>query len=324
MHISAGDTAWMLMATALVLFHDAGPGALLRRARRREERHCHHGSVAGGDRNRLNPVDCDRILAGFRPGPLGDRGGLQNFMLRGIGSKPTSFAPHIPPLLFMVFQMMFAVITPALIAGAFVNRMHFRDISCSSACGRCLSTARSPTGCGEEDSWGPVVSMQSTLPAVRWSMSWPGLPLWLRSSTSGAATSLTGPTICPWSCSCGHLVVRLVRLQRRQRRKRWLSGRVGAREYADRSLCRHGGLDGRRVGLVGASLPGSASPRARWPVWPPSPRRRAMFPPGPRSSSVAQQDCSATGRSSSRLACAMTTPSTLSVSIWWADSSAWF
>jgi hypothetical protein len=47
-------------------------------------------------------------------------------MLRGIGSKPTGFAPHIPPLLFMAFQMMFAVITPALIAGAFVERMRFR------------------------------------------------------------------------------------------------------------------------------------------------------------------------------------------------------
>jgi Amt family ammonium transporter len=47
-------------------------------------------------------------------------------MLRGIGTTPSPFAPTIPPLLFMAFQMMFAVITPALIAGAFVERMHFR------------------------------------------------------------------------------------------------------------------------------------------------------------------------------------------------------
>jgi Amt family ammonium transporter len=62
----------------------------------------------------------------FGPDHGGVVGGLQNFMLRGVGTTPTSFAPHIPPLLFMAFQMMFAVITPALIAGAFVERMHFR------------------------------------------------------------------------------------------------------------------------------------------------------------------------------------------------------
>jgi Amt family ammonium transporter len=47
-------------------------------------------------------------------------------MLQGVGTTPSAFAPDIPPLLFMAFQMMFAVITPALIAGAFVGRMRFR------------------------------------------------------------------------------------------------------------------------------------------------------------------------------------------------------
>ena len=47
-------------------------------------------------------------------------------MLRGVGASPSSFAPHIPALLFMAYQMMFAIITPALIAGAFTDRMHFR------------------------------------------------------------------------------------------------------------------------------------------------------------------------------------------------------
>jgi Amt family ammonium transporter len=62
----------------------------------------------------------------FGPDHTGIIGGFQYFMLRGIGTTPSVFAPHIPPLLFMAFQMMFAVITPALIAGAFVGRMHFR------------------------------------------------------------------------------------------------------------------------------------------------------------------------------------------------------
>jgi Amt family ammonium transporter len=62
----------------------------------------------------------------FGPDHTGIIGGFQYFMLRGVGTTPTAFAPDIPPLLFMAFQMMFAVITPALIAGAFVGRMHFR------------------------------------------------------------------------------------------------------------------------------------------------------------------------------------------------------
>jgi Amt family ammonium transporter len=53
-------------------------------------------------------------------------GGLAHFMLAGVGVKPNSYAPTIPSLLYMAFQMKFAVITPALIAGAFAERMHFR------------------------------------------------------------------------------------------------------------------------------------------------------------------------------------------------------
>jgi ammonium transporter, Amt family len=62
----------------------------------------------------------------FGPDHSGVIGGFQYFMLRGIGTTPSPFAPTIPPLLYMAFQMMFAVITPALIAGAFTERMHFR------------------------------------------------------------------------------------------------------------------------------------------------------------------------------------------------------
>jgi Amt family ammonium transporter len=48
----------------------------------------------------------------------------------------------------MMFQMTFAIITPALIAGAFADRMKFSAMCCSWCCGRCSSTARSRTGCG--------------------------------------------------------------------------------------------------------------------------------------------------------------------------------
>jgi Amt family ammonium transporter len=53
-------------------------------------------------------------------------GSLQYVMLRGVNGTPNSYAPTIPSLVYMAFQMMFAVITPALIAGAFCERMRFR------------------------------------------------------------------------------------------------------------------------------------------------------------------------------------------------------
>lgn len=45
-------------------------------------------------------------------------GNLQNVLLRGVNGSPNSYARTIPSLVYMAFQMKFAVITPALIAGA--------------------------------------------------------------------------------------------------------------------------------------------------------------------------------------------------------------
>jgi ammonia channel protein AmtB len=53
-------------------------------------------------------------------------GSLHNFMLHDVNGTPNSYAPTIPSLVYMAFQMQFAVITPALIAGAFSERMRFR------------------------------------------------------------------------------------------------------------------------------------------------------------------------------------------------------
>jgi len=53
-------------------------------------------------------------------------GGLHHVFLRGVGLAPnTDYAPTIPEQTFMIYQMMFAVITPALITGAFAERMKF-------------------------------------------------------------------------------------------------------------------------------------------------------------------------------------------------------
>jgi Amt family ammonium transporter len=54
-------------------------------------------------------------------------GGFEYSFLRGVGGEPNaSYAPTIPHLTFMIYQLMFAVITPALITGAFAERMKFK------------------------------------------------------------------------------------------------------------------------------------------------------------------------------------------------------
>src|SRR5579862_2377665 len=121
MHINAGDTAWMLGATALVFF--MMPGLAL-----------FYGGLVGA-RNVIDTMAQSLVAIGivsilwivvgyslaFGPDHAGVLGGLHYVFLRHVGTTPSPFAPTIPPLLFMTFQMMFAVITPALIAGAFVQ-----------------------------------------------------------------------------------------------------------------------------------------------------------------------------------------------------------
>ena len=53
-------------------------------------------------------------------------GGLHNFLLHGVGAQPDpDYAGTIPAQTFMIYQLMFAIITPALITGAFAERMKF-------------------------------------------------------------------------------------------------------------------------------------------------------------------------------------------------------
>ena len=126
MPINPGDTAWMLVSTALVLF--MMPGLAL-----------FYGGLVG-ERNVLSTMAQSFVAIGiisilwvaigyslvFGPDHGGLIGGFSFFMLRGVGDKPSAFAPQISALLFMAFQMKFAVITPALIAGAFIGRMRFK------------------------------------------------------------------------------------------------------------------------------------------------------------------------------------------------------
>src|SRR5438128_3818810 len=61
----------------------------------------------------------------FGPDKGGLIGSLRFAGLAGVGAKPSVYAPTVPATTYMVFQLMFAVITPALIAGAFAERMKF-------------------------------------------------------------------------------------------------------------------------------------------------------------------------------------------------------
>ena len=64
----------------------------------------------------------------FGPDKGGFIGGLDWVGLRNVGLEPGSYAPTIPHQAFMAFQMMFAIITPALIIGAFAERMKFKAL----------------------------------------------------------------------------------------------------------------------------------------------------------------------------------------------------
>ena len=124
--VSSGDTAWLLLSAALVFLMTPGLalfyGGLVRR------------------KNILSVlmqcfmiaclVSVQWVLVGyslaFGPDRGGVVGGLEWACLRGVGAAPfADYAPGVPHQAFMIFQAMFAVITPALILGAFAERMKF-------------------------------------------------------------------------------------------------------------------------------------------------------------------------------------------------------
>jgi Amt family ammonium transporter len=125
--IDSGDTAWVLVSTALVLLMTA-PGVAL-----------FYGGMVRS-KNALSTflqsfiilclISIQWVLWGyslaFGPDVGGIVGSFEWFGLNGVGGEPNAdYAPTIPHHAFMLFQMMFAVITPALITGAFAERVKF-------------------------------------------------------------------------------------------------------------------------------------------------------------------------------------------------------
>jgi len=123
---SSADNAWMLTSAALVLMM-TGPGlALFYGGLVRKK------NVLGTAMQSFALMAVITVLWGLFSFSLafgsGNSfiGGLHNLFLRGVGAAPDAdYAATIPLQTFMVYQLMFAIITPGLIAGAFAERMKF-------------------------------------------------------------------------------------------------------------------------------------------------------------------------------------------------------
>ncbi|OVE66225.1 ammonia permease [Clostridium diolis] len=125
MEINLGDCSFVLICSALVLLMTPGLaffyGGMVRR------------------KNVLNTLMSSFFVCGlasimwvlvgyslsFGNDFHGIIGGLNFLGFNGVGAEPSAYAPTIPQELFAAFQMMFAIITPALITGALVERMKF-------------------------------------------------------------------------------------------------------------------------------------------------------------------------------------------------------
>jgi Amt family ammonium transporter len=126
-HINTGDTALVLVSAALVFLMTPGLalfyGGLVRRK--------NVVTIMMQSFISLGVVTVLWFLVGFSLAYSGDTfgviGDLRNVGLIGVGVAPSHvYAPTVPFLAFFLFQVMFAIITPALITGAFADRVSFR------------------------------------------------------------------------------------------------------------------------------------------------------------------------------------------------------
>jgi Amt family ammonium transporter len=124
--INAGDTAWLLASAALVMLMTPALGFFYGGLVRRKNvlATIMHSFFI------LCLISVQWVLWGyslaFGPDHGGLIGGLDWAALKGVGQEPGPYGASVPHLAYMVFQMMFAVITPALITGAFAERKRFK------------------------------------------------------------------------------------------------------------------------------------------------------------------------------------------------------
>ncbi|MEN6465114.1 MAG: ammonium transporter [Syntrophaceae bacterium] len=126
--INTGDTAWILVCCSLVLLMTPALGFFYGGMVRRKN----VLSTLTLSYVFLALIGVQWVLFGyslaFGPDIQGIIGGLDLVGLQGVGALPNAnYSKTIPEGLFAAFQMMFAVITPALITGAFVERIRFKS-----------------------------------------------------------------------------------------------------------------------------------------------------------------------------------------------------
>ena len=125
--INSGDTAFVLVSAALVMVMTPGLaffyGGLVRRK--------NFLAIMMQSFISMGVVTVLWVAIGYSLAFSGNVGGvignLSWVFLRNVGAKPGPWAPHIPALAHFIFQEMFAIITPALITGAFADRVHFKS-----------------------------------------------------------------------------------------------------------------------------------------------------------------------------------------------------
>src|SRR5580693_1062699 len=123
---SAGDNAWMLTSAALVLMM-TGPGLALFYGglvrRKNVLGTMMHSFILMAVVTVLWAIVGYSLAFGEGTPILGD---LRYLFLNGVGSAPNAdYGATVPHQTYMVYQLMFAIITPALISGAFAERMKF-------------------------------------------------------------------------------------------------------------------------------------------------------------------------------------------------------
>lgn len=191
--VSAGDTAWMLMSTALVLPMTLPGLALFSSGMVRKKKvlgTMAHSVATACVVTSLWVVTGDSLA--FTPrSPF--IGGMSRLMLHGMaflkkaGQLPVHHvAPTIPEGVFMMFQMTFAIITPALIAGAFAERIGF-------SASFLFKTLWSPVVYALVAHWvwqpaGWPHAACSTSPVAPWSISTPGCGILVAALIIGPCT----------------------------------------------------------------------------------------------------------------------------------------
>ena len=125
--INTGDTAFVLLSAALVMVMTPGLalfyGGLVRRK--------NFLTIVLQSFISMGVVTMIWVAVGYSLSFSGDLGGIIGNLswvgLHGVGAAPGPYSPNIPALAHFSFQEMFAIITPALITGAFADRVRFKS-----------------------------------------------------------------------------------------------------------------------------------------------------------------------------------------------------